>query len=180
MILKIHLQKMDFWDPVKEEFVVYPEEDVSLNHCLLAVSKWEEIWKKPFLTPPQMKRQLTIEELHSYIECMVEGEIPKNFIERLSFENQEKIGEYIKDSKTATTISKQGSKTNSEILTSEVLYFYLSAFQMPFDICERWHLSRLLTLIEVASIKNSPPKKMSKRSIMQQNHALNKARKARH
>jgi hypothetical protein len=49
---------------------------------------------------------------------------------------------------------------------------------MPFDICDKWHISRLLTLLEVASIKNTPEKKMSSRAILSQNAALNKIRRA--
>ena len=50
------------------------------------------------------------------------------------------------------------------------------ASNIPME-CEKWHLNRLLTLIRICSIKNAPPKKMSKREIIERNRVLNEARK---
>ena len=53
------------------------------------------------------------------------------------------------------------------------------AYQIPWE-AQKWHLNRLLTLIKICSIKNDTKnKKMSKGSIMRQNNALNKARRAK-
>ena len=178
MVLTLTLPTDENWNPVTEEFVIYPEATVSFNHCLLSVAKWEEIWKKPFLRTHGREKGLSVSELLSYIECMVEGDIPENLAQRLTREHLEQISEYIKDKKTATILKHSTHGGSGDFITSEYLYYYLSAYQMPFDICERWHLSRLLTLLEIASIKNTPEKKMSKGAILSQNAALNKARRA--
>ena len=79
---------------------------------------------------------------------------------------------------TATTFSNNGQKggSNGEVLTSELIYYYMIASNIPFE-CQKWHLNRLITLIRVCSIKNQPPKKMGKGELMKRNASLNAARR---
>ena len=53
----------------------------------------------------------------------------------------------------------------------------MSAFQIPFQPAETWHLSRLFTLIRIANVKNSKPKPMSKSEIYARNKRLNAERR---
>ena len=81
---------------------------------------------------------------------------------------------------TATTINMHGlSKGGKEIVTSELVYYWMVALNIPFE-CQKWHLNRLITLIQVCNVKNTPPKKMSKRDIMSRNAALNAARRKKY
>ena len=50
------------------------------------------------------------------------------------------------------------------------------SFNIPKE-CEKWHINRLLTLIQIFSIKNSPDKKMSKNEIYKHNRELNALRR---
>jgi hypothetical protein len=80
---------------------------------------------------------------------------------------------------TATTfkkIEKRGGK--KEIITAELIYYWMIAFDIPFE-CQKWHLNKLLTLIEVCARKNEPPKKMSRREISAQHKAINEANRKR-
>jgi hypothetical protein len=91
-------------------------------------------------------------------------------------ENIAEVSKYIESPMTATIFSNEQKTTNREIVTAEVIYYWMIAMNIPFD-CQKWHLNRLLTLINVCSIKNSPQKKMSSREIMSRNASLNEARR---
>jgi hypothetical protein len=89
----------------------------------------------------------------------------------------------MEDPMTATTVNEKnipkGGPRAGKTVTSELVYYWMTALNIPFDPCQKWHFNRLMTLIRVASIEQQPPKKMSKRDIMAQNKSLNAARKAR-
>lgn len=163
------------WDERTEEFVTSPAVTLSLEHSLISISKWEAKWHKPFLG----KKQPTGEELMDYIKCMtITPNVKDEVYDRLTNENIDTIIKYLNDPMTGTTIHEHGSgrRGGSEIVTSELIYYWMVALEIPFE-CQKWHINRLMTLIRICGIKNQPDKKMSKRSIMQQNSALNAARR---
>jgi hypothetical protein len=109
-------------------------------------------------------------------------EIPPEVFLAISNDNINEIGEYINDKMTATWFSEapgqQGPRT-SEVLTAEVIYYWLVALSIPFEV-QNWHLNRLLTLVRVTNIKNDPKKKlMPKNEAAAQQRMLNEQRKAR-
>lgn len=173
-MLEITIPKGELWNESKQEFVQTKEQTLRLEHSLVSLSKWESKWKKAFLG----KDEKTFEETIDYIKCMtVTQNVDPNVYMFLTNGNIKKINEYIDDPMTATTFSnnkQQGG--NREILTSELIYYYMIALNIPFE-CQRWHLNRLITLIRVCSIKNQPSKKMSKGEIMKLNTSLNADRR---
>jgi len=89
------------------------------------------------------------------------------------------IVDYINDPMTATTISsREANKPNRRIVTSELIYYWMVAYGIPFE-CEKWHLNRLMMLIRVCGEENKPHKKMSKSALMHRNAKLNAERRAR-
>lgn len=175
-MLKIKIKRKELFDETKNQFFYYPDKDIELclEHSLLSVSKWESKWHTPFLSN---RDQLSEEQLLDYIRCMSLNPIDDlELLKYLSVEEFKTITDYIGDPMTATTFSNSDKKASREIITSEIIYYWMVSFQIPFE-CQKWHLNRLITLIRVCSEKNAPKKKMSPDKVMARNKALNKARR---
>lgn len=175
-MLEITITGREFWDSSKEEFVYFEGISLRLEHSLISVSKWEAKYKRSFIADGPN----TANEIIDYVKFMSLDKIKDERSLSLLTENDfEKILAYINDSMTATKITNNApSKKGGHKLTSEEIYYYMTALNIPFS-CEKWHLNRLLTLIDIASLKNAPPKKMGKGDILRQNAALNAARRAK-
>ena len=174
-MLQITVPSTELWDELKEEFIQTKEMTLELEHSLVSLSKWESKWCKPFLS----KNNKTDEEMLDYIRCMtITPKVKPETYYALSRDNIMRINDYINAPMTATFFSNDKQKRGSrEIVTSELIYYWMIALNIPFE-CQKWHLNRLLTLVKVCNIKNDPhPKKMSKKSIMSRNAALNAARR---
>lgn len=173
-MLQITIPKGELWDEKNERFVYTKEQTLQLEHSLVSLSKWESKWCKPFIS----REPRTPEETIDYIRCMtLTQNVDPNCYLFLSMDQIKKINEYIELPMTATTFSKNPyEKPNREQITAELLYYSMIALNIPFE-CQKWHLNRLLTLIKVCNIKNTPPKKMSKSQILKNNASLNAARK---
>ena len=172
-MLIINIPSKELFNEKKQEFIQVKGTNIELEHSLISISKWESKWKKPFVSDVEK----TTEETIDYIKCMLIDDRQSVYINYLTEENIKKINNYITDSMTATTFydDKTTSK-KKETVTSELIYYWMIANNVPLE-CEKWHLNRLLTLIRICNIKNTPPKKMSKREILEKNAALNAARR---
>lgn len=173
-MLQLELGSTEGYNEETNEFFMTKGKMVFLEHSLLSISKWESRWKKPFLG----KGDKTYEETIDYIRCMmVSKNVDDEDYKLITNADIEKVNNYIADSMTATWFSKQNDAPHKrEVITSELIYYWMIALQIPFE-CQKWHLNRLLTLIEVCNRKNSPPKKMGKREALAQRRALNASRK---
>lgn len=163
------------WDEEKQEFVEPKTLTLQLEHSLVSLSKWESKWQTPFFS----KKEMSDEETLDYIKCMtLNKNVDPEVYLHLTRENVKAVMDYIGSPMTATTFGKDNrGQNNREIITSELIYYWMIASNIPFDPCQKWHLNRLITLIRVCSIKNTPPKKRSKRDIMSRNAALNASRR---
>lgn len=163
------------WDELKEEFVEAKTQVLDLEHSLVSISKWESKWHKSFIHT----KDLTPEETIDYVKYMtLTKNVNPEVYNCLSDSDYAQIRNYIDNPMTATTFSEdKNGKANREIVTAELIYYWMIALNIPFE-CQKWHLNRLLTLIRVCNIKNQPPKKMGKQATLNQYAKLNAARKA--
>lgn len=175
-MLKIVVPELELWDEKKQEFLTLKETTIQLEHSLVSISKWESKWHKAFLS----KKDKSNEEIIDYIRCMtITQNVPEDVYYRLSDENMEAINKYIDDPMTATYFHDDEQANSRETVTSELIYYWMIIQNIPVNF-EKWHLNRLLSLIKVCNIKNSPPKKMSSKEIMRRNSALNAARRKKY
>lgn len=174
-MLTITIPEQEMYNEETQEFFSYGEQTLQLQHSLVSLSKWESKWCKPFLS----KEAKTDEEVLDYIRCMtITQNVKPETYNRLTQGNLEAINKYIDSPMTATTFSNQQQKSGQEVVTSELIYYWMISFNIPME-CQKWHLNRLLTLIRVCNVKNAPAKKMSKRDIMSRNAALNASRRSK-
>lgn len=176
MNLKITIGPMDCFDEDTKTFFTLPEKVFLLEHSLVSISLWEERWHKNFISDKEKTRMETMD----YVRCMAEAamneEMDTRYLIGLTSDQTSKINTYIDDSHTATNVKADNTGINREIITSELIYYWMFASKIPIQ-AEHWPLNRLLQLIKICGIKNKPPKKMSKAALAARNRNLNKARR---
>lgn len=176
-MLIITVPALEVFDESKGTFTTFEETTLELEHSLVSLSKWESKWQKPFLGPEKKSTEETL----SYIEAMtLTLDVSSDVYDRLTAKNIESVNEYI-DRKMSATWFKEDESPNRprsrEIITSELIYYWLVALTIPFE-CQYWHLNRLLTLVRICNEKNQPEKKMSRAELAARNRSLNDQRRA--
>ena len=173
-MLTIRTPKQEFYNESTQEFISFDPLVIQLEHSLVSLSKWESKYEKPFLD----KAEKTQDEVLDYIQAMIiTPDIPDNIINLLTQQDFDDISDYIDAKMTATWFSNTPSKPSREVVTSELIYYWMISFQIPME-CQHWHLNRLLTLIRVCSAKSQPAKKMNRSEVAMRNRELNAKRKA--
>lgn len=177
-MLQLKISDTELFDEEKQKFITVKGTTLSLEHSLVSISKWESKYKKPFLS----RDEKTVEETLDYIRFMtITQNVDPQVYRYLTPEHIKQVMSYIDDPMTATTISrKDGQGGSRSVITSEVIYYYMTAYQIPFDPCQKWHLNRLMMLIKVCDEKNAPKKKMSRHDAANRYSSLNAARRAKH
>lgn len=173
-MLRIDVPEATFWNEETEEFIDMRATTLLLEHSLISLSRWESKWQKPFLDDVEK----TDEETLDYIRCMsLSQNVDIRAISVLTPEQLGEIQDYIASPMTATIVyrNKNGPKDRRKV-TAERIYYWMIAYNIPFE-CEKWHLNRLLTLIDVCDIENSPKKKRPSKDILKENAELNKKRR---
>lgn len=174
-MITITIPENELFDEEKEEFINIKETTLVLEHSLVSISKWESKWHKPFIS----KTKKTAEEIIDYIRCMtITQNVDPNVYLGITDSIVKEILDYMGDSQTATWFNNQKKTGSSRTVTSELVYYWMTALNIPFE-CQKWHFNRLMTLIKVANLENQPKKKRSARSILERNAKLNAERRKR-
>lgn len=171
----ITVPEQELFDGDTNTFHTIKETTFKIEHSLVAIAKWESKWHVAFLDD---KVEKTDEMMIDYIKCMtITQNVDPEVYYHIPTEIIKEINDYIGDPMTATTFSNvnKGPGTG-EFVTNELVYYWMIASNIPLE-CEKWHFNRLMTLIRVCSEKNQPSKKMNRRDMINQNRALNEARK---
>lgn len=176
-MLTISVPRTEWFDENRMEFFKVEACTLQLEHSLISLSKWESKWKKPYLNPSS---PITRDEFIDYVRCMtISRNVNPLVYEALTPEQIDLIQAYINDKMTATWFSKDQRKngvTYGRIVTSELIYYWMIAQNIPAEY-QKWHLNRLLTLIEVCNAENAPKGKMSQNEILRRNKELNDQRR---
>ena len=176
-MLQIKIEDTELFDEIRQQFVPIKGQTLQLEHSLVSISKWEAKWHKPFLSAEPKTREETVD----YIRFMTMTQnVNPALYSLITNRHIEIVNKYIEDPMTATTFKKQeGKGSSAKVITSEEIYYYLVAYQIPFE-CQKWHFNRLMTLIRICDEKNKPKKKMRKGDIAKQRSSLNAARRAKY
>jgi hypothetical protein len=164
----------EMFDETDNTFSVKADAVIDLEHSLVSLSKWESKHQKPFLG----KDVKTTEETMSYVMAMVvTPDTDLEILSRFSQENMREVNAYIESPHSATTFGEMPKVPGrGETITSELIYYWMVAFQIPFE-AEKWHLNNLFALIRICNIKNAKPKKMGRAEIAQRNAEINRQRR---
>mgnify|MGYP003586800871 FL=1 len=173
-MLKIETPETELWDEYNQRFILVKKQTLFLEHSLISLSRWESNWEKPFLKRNDKK---TLVETIDYVRCMtINNNVDPNVYRVLTADNINAINAYVNAKKTATIVYEDKHRSTGETVTSELIYYWMVSLGIPFE-CQKWHLNRLLTLIRVCNVKNSPGKKMGRNALLNRYASLNKKRR---
>jgi hypothetical protein len=177
-MLTINLPFEKYFDEKEGYFVDLKSATYRLEYSLLALSKWEAVWEKPYLpTGVREKDKRTLSENLSFVRCMVLGPIPDHDVERLYRMHGTDILDYVSSPSTATVFSEDPpSGGGGSYVTSELIYYWMITHGIPIET-ERWNLNRLLTLIKIF-VKKAEDQKTSPAQNAEYRSNLNKQRLA--
>ena len=145
-----------------QTFVYSPVIEFEVEHSLVSLSKWEQKYKVSFL-----ESEKTMEQMLDYYHMMVlTPGITIDVIQRMGQREHELIQSYINSTETATKFYDVGAPKpgKQETITAELIYYWMTVAKIPWE-AEKWHLNRLLTLIRLANLKQTPAKKRSPQEI---------------
>lgn len=178
-MLPLTITMPDEFDEQKMEFIPGASKTILMEHSLISLQRWESKWHKSLLKCLE-DGSMTDVEMLDYFKCMtVTQNVDTMWYNYITNDNVIEINAYITNSMTATVVYDLSEDTHGkkgETLTAELIYYYMTKFNIPFE-CEKWHLNTLMTLLRVCIVKETAPnKKMGKREALERQRKLNEQR----
>ena len=175
---------LELWNEETNTFEVIDTKgaELKMEHSLISLAKWESKWKISLLHNLET-RNLTVEQMDDYFKCMLLKPIDDpNIITYLPLDKKQAILNYMSDTMTAYKHKepprKEGApkrRPKQEILTAEDFYYWMVDFGIDFQV-QKWHINRLVALVEKCQDKQVVPKKMKKHDILASNYLENAKR----
>lgn len=162
------------------EFSYYNEDEFTVEHTLRTIAAYEAATGKPYYDTKSDK-----DNLFEYLPYMI-VKPPKDLksLDRIPQNELQKLVQWMTSSQTATWFTDfrtnnngLGGPPSNDTITAEIIYYWMTEYNIPFE-CDKWHINRLMTLIEVCARKKAPPQKMSKEETMQLHAQVNAQRRA--
>lgn len=181
-MLELTLPVTELYFSDTNQFQTLPSLTIKLEHSLISISKWEQAFNKCFI---EYFKECDIHsnEFLYYVRCMCLNRDLNDLVLRNQLSDQilNEIVEYMNKPMSATTIGHYGEEKtkgqkSSEKLTSEIIYWMMIQYKIPIEF-EKWHLNRLLMMLDVCNVKAND-KKMSKEESAKWQREENKRRRA--
>lgn len=154
------------------------DKDLRFEHSLVSLSEWEGEYEKPFFSHGKGETK-SDDELTHYFEFMLVSDYKKRHLVRLMGPEQRlALAEYINAGRSATIVKDiPGKKGPIENVTSELIYYWMISFKIPFKPSDDWHLNRLLMLVKVCGVKQATPDKRNSKEIAKDYRSVNEERR---
>lgn len=149
-------------------FIESQEKVFHLEHCLLAMAKWESETRLCFGQTELKGSQITL-----YLQCMAEEPMTDQEAETLRKLYGKKILDYIYSDRCAEKpvpkyvtdaqkeMHKNDKASDMQFQPTEQIYAAMFDFRVPLDV-EKWHFSRLLSLFKYISEREKQKEQASK------------------
>jgi hypothetical protein len=112
----------------------------------------------------------------------IKGNASDEVISRITADEYMRVLDYIKDPMTASSVKrKKKSNVSQNYITSELIYAWMTSYQIPWE-AQKWHLNRLMMLINILDEMNeqaNPKNKRSEAQLVRDYAKLNEENKKR-
>lgn len=154
--------------------VIHGDNVLQFEHSLLSLSKWEAKTKKAFMATPTKSNEVLLDY---YADMLITPGVRREVIYELSPKTLSDLSDYINDSQTAAKAPATDAKGSPGVVTSDLIYSWLTLSKIQFHPTETWHINRIMMLINLVQAAQQPPKKKSRGERLAQWAATNEANK---